>query len=266
MFRNPKNFPEMADPLLKKNFPEKDLNQAVAIAAMCLQEEEGARPLMSDVVTALSFLSVVPPEVIPAPVSPANQPPEEGESSGSETGGESNREEDDYGSEEEEEESDEEGQDSDASGSKEFYSKSSRKSSKKSRNGSGSEGSQKSSGKSHSLSQKSSKKTPERDAKQKRSRKTSGKELSQRSGRKSSGRVISRKRSTGSEEGGSSRMSQGDISFGLISSGSGESVYSDHSCGRRSTEGMARLDHAQTAKQPHKDHRREVLTAASAKV
>ncbi|KAF7805258.1 putative serine/threonine-protein kinase PBL25 [Senna tora] len=61
IFKDPKRFPDMADPLLKKRFPEKDLNQAVAIAAMCLQEEPGARPLMSDVVTALSFLSVAPP-------------------------------------------------------------------------------------------------------------------------------------------------------------------------------------------------------------
>lgn len=65
IFKDPKRFPDMADPILKKRFPEKDLNQAVAIAAMCLQEEAGARPLMSDVVTALSFLSVVPPESSP---------------------------------------------------------------------------------------------------------------------------------------------------------------------------------------------------------
>lgn len=32
------------------------LNQAVAVAAMCLHEEATARPLISDVVTALSFL------------------------------------------------------------------------------------------------------------------------------------------------------------------------------------------------------------------
>uniref|UniRef100_A0A2C9VHH0 Protein kinase domain-containing protein n=1 Tax=Manihot esculenta TaxID=3983 RepID=A0A2C9VHH0_MANES len=57
IFRDPKRFPDMADPVLHKQFPEKDLNQAVAIAAMCLQEESAARPLMSDVVTALSFLS-----------------------------------------------------------------------------------------------------------------------------------------------------------------------------------------------------------------
>ncbi|KAE8676375.1 Serine/threonine-protein kinase PBS1 [Hibiscus syriacus] len=58
IFRQPRSFPEMADPLLKKQFPERDMNQAVGIAAMCLQDEAAARPLMSDVVTALSFLSM----------------------------------------------------------------------------------------------------------------------------------------------------------------------------------------------------------------
>ncbi|GMI78892.1 hypothetical protein HRI_001558500 [Hibiscus trionum] len=58
IFREQKKFPEMADPLLKKKFPDRDLNQAVGIAAMCLQDEAAARPLMSDVVTALSFLSM----------------------------------------------------------------------------------------------------------------------------------------------------------------------------------------------------------------
>ncbi|XP_039028057.1 receptor-like kinase LIP2 [Hibiscus syriacus] len=62
LFREPKNFPDMADPLLNKQFPERGLNQAVAIAAMCLQEEATARPLMSDVVTALSFLSAATEE------------------------------------------------------------------------------------------------------------------------------------------------------------------------------------------------------------
>lgn len=64
----------MADPLLRKKFPERGLNQAVAISAMCLQEEPGARPLMSDVVTALSFLSM-PTEAIPdsPPAEPAKE-------------------------------------------------------------------------------------------------------------------------------------------------------------------------------------------------
>ncbi|XP_047159434.1 probable serine/threonine-protein kinase PBL25 [Vigna umbellata] len=60
LFRDPKRYPDMADPVLKKNFPDKDLNQVVAIASMCLQEEAEARPLISDVVTALSFLSAAP--------------------------------------------------------------------------------------------------------------------------------------------------------------------------------------------------------------
>ncbi|PPD69390.1 hypothetical protein GOBAR_DD33735 [Gossypium barbadense] len=69
IFREPKRFPEMADPLLKKQFPERDLNQAVGIAAMCLQDEATARPLMSDVVTALSFLSMAKPESCIPPIS-----------------------------------------------------------------------------------------------------------------------------------------------------------------------------------------------------
>ncbi|XP_031273394.1 probable serine/threonine-protein kinase PBL24 [Pistacia vera] len=57
IFKDPKRFPDMADPHLKKQFPERSLNQAVAIAAMCLQDEPSTRPLISDVVTTLSFLS-----------------------------------------------------------------------------------------------------------------------------------------------------------------------------------------------------------------
>ncbi|KAJ0265513.1 Protein kinase domain-containing protein [Hirschfeldia incana] len=56
IFRDPTRFPELADPLLRGEFPEKSLNQAVAVAAMCLNEEPLVRPLISDVVTALSFL------------------------------------------------------------------------------------------------------------------------------------------------------------------------------------------------------------------
>ncbi|KAJ9176564.1 hypothetical protein P3X46_011866 [Hevea brasiliensis] len=56
VFKDPNRYPELADPLLRGEFPVRGLNQAVAVAAMCLQEEAGVRPLMSDVVTALSFL------------------------------------------------------------------------------------------------------------------------------------------------------------------------------------------------------------------
>ncbi|XP_021767440.1 probable serine/threonine-protein kinase PBL25 isoform X1 [Chenopodium quinoa] len=59
-FSNPIEYPQLADPLLDGDFPVRGLNQAVAIAAMCLQEEENARPYMSDVVTALNYLTVDP--------------------------------------------------------------------------------------------------------------------------------------------------------------------------------------------------------------
>lgn len=46
----------MADPLLEGKYPVKGLYQALAVAAMCLQEDAETRPMMSDVVTALEFL------------------------------------------------------------------------------------------------------------------------------------------------------------------------------------------------------------------
>lgn len=57
LFKDKKKFHSMADPLLKGNYPEKGLYQALAIAAMCLQEEASTRPMITDVVTALEFLS-----------------------------------------------------------------------------------------------------------------------------------------------------------------------------------------------------------------
>ncbi|XP_024007018.1 probable serine/threonine-protein kinase PBL26 [Eutrema salsugineum] len=56
VFKEPSRFSELADPSMEREFPEKSLNQAVAVADMCLQEEDSIRPLMSDVVTALGFL------------------------------------------------------------------------------------------------------------------------------------------------------------------------------------------------------------------
>ena len=47
----------MADPSLEGKYPLKGLHQALAVAAMCLQEEAATRPLMSDVVTALEYLA-----------------------------------------------------------------------------------------------------------------------------------------------------------------------------------------------------------------
>ncbi|XP_022151696.1 probable serine/threonine-protein kinase PBL26 [Momordica charantia] len=79
-FRDPKKFPDLADPQLGRLFPEKDLNQAVAVAAMCLQEEAEVRPLIGDVVTALSFLSTTPDENLRPLPYPA-EPEEDGSSS-----------------------------------------------------------------------------------------------------------------------------------------------------------------------------------------
>ncbi|CAH2072604.1 unnamed protein product [Thlaspi arvense] len=68
IFRDPKRYPDMADPLLRRNFSERGLNQAVAITSMCLQEEPTARPLISDVMVALSFLSMSTEDGIPTAV------------------------------------------------------------------------------------------------------------------------------------------------------------------------------------------------------
>ncbi|CAN4097191.1 unnamed protein product [Withania somnifera] len=57
LFRNKKKFHLMVDPLLEGNYPRKGLYQALAIAAMCLQNEASGRPLISDVVSALAFLA-----------------------------------------------------------------------------------------------------------------------------------------------------------------------------------------------------------------
>ncbi|KAF3484826.1 hypothetical protein F2Q69_00053551 [Brassica cretica] len=67
VFKEPSRFPELADPSLEGVFPEKALNQAVAVAAMCLQEEATVRPLISDVVTALGFLGTAPDGSISVP-------------------------------------------------------------------------------------------------------------------------------------------------------------------------------------------------------
>ncbi|KAK9069526.1 hypothetical protein SSX86_011430 [Deinandra increscens subsp. villosa] len=67
-FKEPKRFPEMADPQLKGSFPAKSLNQAVGVAAMCVQDDPSVRPMISDVVAALSFLT------LPQPPQPQTEP------------------------------------------------------------------------------------------------------------------------------------------------------------------------------------------------
>ncbi|XP_037428498.1 probable serine/threonine-protein kinase PBL7 [Triticum dicoccoides] len=56
-FKSKKRFREMADPLLRGAYPTKGLYQALAISAMCLQEDATMRPSIADVVTALDYLT-----------------------------------------------------------------------------------------------------------------------------------------------------------------------------------------------------------------
>ncbi|XP_008776230.2 receptor-like cytoplasmic kinase 185 [Phoenix dactylifera] len=57
LFKDRRKFPKMADPLLQGCYPMRGLYQALAVAAMCLQEQAATRPLIGDVVTALSYLA-----------------------------------------------------------------------------------------------------------------------------------------------------------------------------------------------------------------
>ncbi|KAL1537357.1 putative serine/threonine-protein kinase pbl23 [Salvia divinorum] len=58
LFKDRRKFTVMADPLLEGNYPVKGLYQALAVAAMCIQDEAGTRPLIADVVTALEYLAI----------------------------------------------------------------------------------------------------------------------------------------------------------------------------------------------------------------
>lgn len=57
LFKDRRKFPKMADPLLQGCYPMRGLFQALAVAAMCLQEQASTRPLIGDVVTALTYLA-----------------------------------------------------------------------------------------------------------------------------------------------------------------------------------------------------------------
>lgn len=56
IFKDKKKFGLIADPLLKDKYPVKGLYLALAVAAMCLQEEANTRPMIGDVATALEYL------------------------------------------------------------------------------------------------------------------------------------------------------------------------------------------------------------------
>lgn len=57
LFKDRKKFGQMADPMLQGQYPERGLYQALAVAAMCVQEQPNMRPVIADVVTALTYLA-----------------------------------------------------------------------------------------------------------------------------------------------------------------------------------------------------------------
>ncbi|CAD6216522.1 unnamed protein product [Miscanthus lutarioriparius] len=57
LFKDRRKFPLMADPALEGHYPPRGLYQALAVAAMCVQEQPSMRPLIGDVVTALTYLA-----------------------------------------------------------------------------------------------------------------------------------------------------------------------------------------------------------------
>ncbi|KAK1572289.1 hypothetical protein Q3G72_030265 [Acer saccharum] len=57
LFKDRRKFAQMADPTLQGQYPVRGLYQALAVAAMCVQEQPNMRPLIADVVTALTYLA-----------------------------------------------------------------------------------------------------------------------------------------------------------------------------------------------------------------
>ncbi|KAL1330193.1 hypothetical protein HN51_047344 [Arachis hypogaea] len=57
LFKDRRKFAQMADPTLQGQYPPRGLYQALAVAAMCVQEQANMRPVIADVVTALSYLA-----------------------------------------------------------------------------------------------------------------------------------------------------------------------------------------------------------------
>ncbi|KAJ8618333.1 hypothetical protein MRB53_014519 [Persea americana] len=55
-----RKFSHLADPLLQGRYPVRCLHHAIAVTAMCLQEQPNFRPIMGDVVAALEYLASQP--------------------------------------------------------------------------------------------------------------------------------------------------------------------------------------------------------------
>ncbi|PKA56908.1 Serine/threonine-protein kinase PBS1 [Apostasia shenzhenica] len=74
MFYDRRKLSRLADPLLKGRYPMRGLSQAVSVASMCIQDEAAARPLIADVVTALSYLTAKTHDPNAAPAASAHRP------------------------------------------------------------------------------------------------------------------------------------------------------------------------------------------------
>ncbi|XVF37589.1 hypothetical protein REPUB_Repub20aG0022500 [Reevesia pubescens] len=57
LLKDRRKFAQMADPLLHGQYSLRDLNQALALTAMCIHEQPKIRPIIADVVTALTYLA-----------------------------------------------------------------------------------------------------------------------------------------------------------------------------------------------------------------
>ncbi|KAG9441398.1 hypothetical protein H6P81_017252 [Aristolochia fimbriata] len=57
LFKDQRRLEEMADPMLHGEYPNKGFRQAVAVAAVCLEEQPTARPPVADVVRALTYIA-----------------------------------------------------------------------------------------------------------------------------------------------------------------------------------------------------------------
>ncbi|KAI5055772.1 hypothetical protein GOP47_0029293 [Adiantum capillus-veneris] len=75
LFKDRKKFYHLADPMLQGRYPMRGLYQAIAIAAMCLQDDAATRPLIGDVVTALNYLASLNYDPATQPVSKSSPSP-----------------------------------------------------------------------------------------------------------------------------------------------------------------------------------------------
>ncbi|KAB2598148.1 serine/threonine-protein kinase PBS1-like [Pyrus ussuriensis x Pyrus communis] len=57
LFRDRRKFWQIADPMLQGQYPVRGMYQALAVAAMCVQDHPNMRPAIADAVTALNYLA-----------------------------------------------------------------------------------------------------------------------------------------------------------------------------------------------------------------